>query len=137
MQQRNAMSNGDRASEPGELAARMRELLESLMRGTTPDDTVVAALAIVERHPLASGGAFRGDLVRGLMEVPGAFWGRHPRLYQRYVHALRACAAARRTLPPSERMDFWCAFEVPAAATPAAAEPFTEQEITHGNTAAS
>jgi len=56
---------------------------------------------------LASGGRFPGDLVRGLMEVPGAFWRRQPRLYDRYQAALRACAAARRRLPAEQRMAFW------------------------------
>lgn len=95
------------------------ELLESLVNGWCPGAVVPLALDRVERDPLASGGCFAGDLVRGLMEVPGSFWGRHPRLYDRYQAALRASAAARRRLPPAERMAFWSPLD-PALARRAA-----------------
>ena len=68
---------------------------------------VPITLAIVEQDPLASGGLFPGDLVRGLMEITGHFWGRHQRLYERYVQALRDAAGARRQLPRHQRMEFW------------------------------
>lgn len=84
-----------------------RDLLEGLLEGSNLMAVVPMALTIVERDPLASGGCFPGDLVRGLMEISGHFWGHHPRLYERYVRALRASAIARRALPREERMVFW------------------------------
>lgn len=124
MQHGNVVSERTSAGlAPDEVRARTRQLLASLVRGTELGDTVVAALAIVDGDPLASGGAFRGDIVRGLMEVPGTFWGRHPQLYRRYLHAVRACATARRSLPPSERMEFWCAFDITTPAAQAASNP--------------
>ena len=87
------------------------ELLEALVNGWCLSAAVPIALDVVERDPLASGGCFPGDLVRGLMEVPGGFWGRYPRLYDRYLAALRASAMARRRLPPEQRMTFWNALD--------------------------
>jgi hypothetical protein len=100
---------------PGELdaaqrpiaAASLDEVLTALVHGWCLGAVVPIALARVERDPLTSAGYFDGDLMRGLMEVPGAFWGRHPRLYDRYREALRASAALRRRLPQEERMRFW------------------------------
>lgn len=93
-------------------AATGRELLACLVRGERLGAAVPVTLAIVERDPLATSGGFRGDFMRGLMEVPGRFWGRQPQLYERYVHALRASAGARRRLPPDERMDFWLPLDI-------------------------
>jgi hypothetical protein len=81
--------------------------LVALVHGSCLDAVVPVALDVVERDPLATVGYFRGDLLRGLMEVPGGFWGGHPRLYDRYLTALRGSAERRRRLPPSERMEFW------------------------------
>jgi hypothetical protein len=90
------------------VAARSRrDLLMALLTGTSLMAAVPITLAIVEQDPLASGGCFSGDLVRGLMEVSGHFWSRHQRLYERYVQALRAAAGARRLLPREQRMEFW------------------------------
>jgi hypothetical protein len=89
------------ASEP------RRELLIALVHGTYLTTVVPMVLDVVERDPLATAGWFRGDLLRGLMEVPGGFWGSHPRYYDRYLTALRAAADRRRRLPPDERMEFW------------------------------
>jgi hypothetical protein len=83
------------------------ELLEALVNGWCLSAVVPIALDLTERDPVASGGCFPGDLVRGLMEVPGGFWGRYPRLYDRYRTVLRATAAARRGLPAEQRMAFW------------------------------
>jgi hypothetical protein len=83
------------------------DLLDALVDGRCLAAAVPMAIDIVEEDPLASAGEFAGDLLRGLMEVPGEFWGRHPRLYDRYREALRASAARRRLLPPERRMDFW------------------------------
>jgi len=77
--------------------------------------TVPAALALVELDPLASAGYFGGDLLRGLMEVPGSFWVRHPLLFARYRAALRACAMQRRSLPLEQRLDFWGPLSLGAA----------------------
>jgi hypothetical protein len=83
------------------------DALVALMRGSRLRATVPAVLALVEQDPLASAGHFGGDLLRGLMEVPGSFWVRQPRLFARYRAALRACATLRRSLPPEQRLDFW------------------------------
>lgn len=82
-------------------------LLRALLLGNSLERSVPEALALVEGDPLASAGCFRGDVVRGLMEVPGSFWGAHPELYERYRAALRASAARRRALPGVARMEFW------------------------------
>ncbi|AHG92555.1 hypothetical protein J421_5020 (plasmid) [Gemmatirosa kalamazoonensis] len=87
--------------------ARLTELLGALLGGWDFASAVPRALDVAERDPLASGGWFTGDIVRGLMEVPGAFWARHPTLYARYQMVLRASAEARRTLPIEQRMQFW------------------------------
>lgn len=84
-------------------------LLLGLLDGSDLPAIVPVALAVIERDPLATGGSFPGDLVRALMEISGHFWSRNPRLYERYVRALRASAIARRALPREERMVFWSA----------------------------
>lgn len=83
------------------------DLLVALVQVSRLPVVVPAVLEIVERDPLTSAGCFRGDLLRGLMEVPGGFWGRYPALHDRYLGALRAGAAARRRLPYDARMEFW------------------------------
>jgi hypothetical protein len=83
------------------------DVLVALLQSSRLRATVPAALAVVERDPLASAGHFAGDLLRGLMEVPGSFWVRRPLLFARYRAALRACAVQRRSLPPEQRLDFW------------------------------
>ena len=88
-------------------AASGRDLLIALVHGSCLSAVVPMALDLVERDPLHTVGLFRGDLLRGLMEVPGSFWGSYPRLYDRYRTALRAGADLRRRLPPGERMEFW------------------------------
>jgi len=88
-------------------AASLHEVLRALVHGWCLAAVVPIALARVERDPLTNAGHFDGDLMRGLMEVPGSFWGRHPRLYDRYREALRQSAALRRRLPAEERMKFW------------------------------
>jgi hypothetical protein len=92
-----------------------QHLLVALMRRSRLRAAVPAALALVERDPLASAGLFGGDLVRGLMEIPGSFWVRHPLLFARYRAALRACAAQRRSLPPERRLDFWAPLSLDSA----------------------
>lgn len=88
------------------------DLLVALVHGWYLAAVVPMALDIVEDDPLASTGEFDGDLLRGLMEVPGRFWGRNPRLYDRYRAALRCGAARRRALPPDQRLDFWTPLRV-------------------------
>jgi hypothetical protein len=88
-------------------APALRPLLTMLVHGLYLEAVVPLALIVVERDPLATVGQFRGDLLRGLMEVPGGFWGRYPTLFDRYRSALRAAAALRRQLPHEARMQFW------------------------------
>lgn len=92
-----------------------RRLLVALVRGEELGVVVPVALEIVGASPLTSAGCFRGDLLRGLMEVPGSFWGACPQLYERYRSALRAAAALRRQLPREERMEFWSRLDVEVA----------------------
>jgi hypothetical protein len=100
-------------------------LLVSLIKQRRLTAVVPTVLEILERgDPLASAGRFSGDLLRGLMEVPGRFWGTHPQLYERYRAALRAGAAARRQLAPEERLQFWR----PLAALGGDREPVPDSE---------
>jgi hypothetical protein len=92
--------------------ASLAELLRALVHGWCLGAVVPIALARVEHDPLTNAGCFDGDLMRGLMEVPGNFWGRHPRLYDRYREALRRSAALRRRMPAEERMKFWSPLEL-------------------------
>ncbi|HEX8849057.1 MAG TPA: hypothetical protein VF761_05965 [Gemmatimonadaceae bacterium] len=92
-----------------------RRLLVALVRGEELGLVVPLALEIVSASPLASAGCFRGDLLRGLMEVPGSFWGACPQLYERYRAALRAAATLRRQLPREERMEFWSRLDAEVA----------------------
>ena len=93
---------------PASTAALSRQdLLTSIVNRWRLPIVVPAVLEIVEQEPLASAGGFGGDLLRGLMEVPGSFWSQHPRLFARYRAAVRAGALARRALPPGMRSEFW------------------------------
>jgi hypothetical protein len=98
-------------------------LLVALMSSSRLSTVVEAAIEIVERDPLASAGCFRGDLLRGLMEVSGSFWRRAPDLYDRYRQVLRAGAALRRRMPAMERMEFWSALDRRTLAAHLAAHP--------------
>ncbi|HEY0995977.1 MAG TPA: contact-dependent growth inhibition system immunity protein [Gemmatimonadaceae bacterium] len=98
--------------------ARAPGLLEALLRRDCLAAAVPVTLALLQDDPLASGGQFRGDLLRALMEVRGDFWSRNERLYERYLEALRAAAAARRRLPAPERMEFWSALQLPRGHSP-------------------
>ena len=84
-----------------------RALLRSLLHASGLDDAVPRVLALVEADPLASAGCFGGDLLRGLMRVPGPFWRDHAALYERYRASLRAGALVRRRMSYQERMKFW------------------------------
>lgn len=116
--------------------AAQRLLLASRSHGAHVPCAVTATLEIVERDPLATGGRFRGALLRALMEVPGGFWARQPHLYDRYVAVLRASALARRGLPFRDRMEFWTPLDSPhTEATPMgttqdhAAPSLTKQQL--------
>lgn len=93
-----------------------RDLLSALLEGEHLMAVVPITLAIVEQDPLASAGCFRGDLMRGLMEISGNFWGRRPQLYDRYIAALRASASQRRALPRDQRMEFWSPLDLETVA---------------------
>jgi hypothetical protein len=101
------VANAVDAAQRPLVEASLAEVLAALVNGWCLGAVVPIALARVERDPLTNTGQFDGDLMRGLMEVPGAFWGRYPRLYDRYREALRRCAALRRRMPHDERMKFW------------------------------
>jgi hypothetical protein len=70
-------------------------------------EAVVLTLELLERDPLASAGAFPGDLLRGLMELPPQAWRADPALYDRFRAAIRAAAMARRHAPPDVQQAFW------------------------------
>ena len=84
-----------------------RAVLVAFVHGTCSEDEVRQALAILTRNPLTRIYAFHGDLLRALMEVPNAFWGRHPSLYEEYRQIVRAGALARRELPAEIKAEFW------------------------------
>jgi hypothetical protein len=82
-------------------SASRAELLGSLIQQRRLSGVIPLGLEILEGDdPLASAGQFRSDLLRGLMEVPGHFWGRHPPLYERYRSA---CAPGRQRAANSRR----------------------------------
>lgn len=83
------------------------ELFAALQRRAELSEVVPLVLDVLERDPLASAGCFRGDLLRALIDLPAEFWRRDRVLFQRYQAAVRAGAIARRSLPSTERMDFW------------------------------
>ena len=84
-----------------------RAIIVSLVKGTCSESEVRLSLATLEGDPLTRVYAFRGDLLRALMEVPNAFWGRHPDLYDQYRETVRAGALARRNSPPETKAEFW------------------------------
>jgi len=84
-----------------------RPLLVALVNGTCSESDIKYALATLAPDPLTRVHAFRGDLLRALMEVPNAFWARHPVLYEEYREAVRAGALARRELPAQRKEEFW------------------------------
>lgn len=97
----------DPSAQPKLATVADRELLASLLGGRRLPTVVPLALDALERDPLVTVGCFPGDLLRGLMTVPGSFWRRFPTLYERYRAAIREGAARRRRLPYAERMRFW------------------------------
>jgi hypothetical protein len=86
------------------------DVLIALLQGWGLSYLVPKVLELVEHDPLASGGWFSGDYLRALMQLPGAFWSRHPTLHARYREALRDSALRRRRLPATERAEFWTDF---------------------------
>ena len=84
-----------------------RPLLAALVDGTCSESDISYALATLSSDPLVQVYAFRGDLLRALMEVPNAVWGRHSALYEEYREAVRAGALARRDLPAERKEEFW------------------------------
>ena len=87
------------------------DVLIALLQGWGLALLVPQVLDLLARDSLASGGWFRGDYVRALMQLPATFWSRHPRLYARYRGALRESALRRRALPADERAEFWTDFD--------------------------
>lgn len=115
--QRNRCSTGDEgeAAQAAVVGTSLVGVLVALLHGRCLSAAVPIALARVERDPLVRASHFDGDLMRGLMEVPGEFWGRHPPLYARYREALRRSASLRRRLPAEERMRFWSPLSAPGS----------------------
>jgi hypothetical protein len=70
-------------------------------------EAIILTLELLERDPLASAGAFPGDLLRCLMELPARLWRGESVLYDRYRAAVRAAAMARRYAPPEVQQAFW------------------------------
>lgn len=89
-----------------------RQLLADLLNRERLESAIPQALEVVAHDPLAMAHSFHGDLLRGLMEVPGEFWSRRPGLYERYQAAVRAAAQARLSLPPETRLGFWSPLEL-------------------------
>ena len=89
-----------------------RDLLVALVYRTRLEIAVPQALDLVAHDPLIAVHSFRGDLLRGLMEVPDQFWRRHMLLYEQYRNAVRAGAKARMSLPDEVRLEFWSALEI-------------------------
>jgi CDI immunity proteins len=89
-----------------------RKLLADLLNRERLETTVPQALEVVTHDPLTMVDSFRGDLLRGLMEVPAGFWSRRPGLYERYQAAVRAAAQARLGLPAETRLAFWSPIEL-------------------------
>lgn len=82
-------------------------VFNALAAGRIRPRVLALALALLEADPLISAGAFPGDLLRCLMELPGGVWAREPALYQRYQAVLRAAALARMRAPEQVRRSFW------------------------------
>lgn len=84
-----------------------RSALIAFVEGSCGEADVRQALRILARDPLVRVYAFHGDLLRALMEVPNAFWARHPLLYEDYREIVRAAALARRNAPAERKAEFW------------------------------
>jgi hypothetical protein len=89
------------------VAPELRETYNALAEGHDRTAAIARALDALDRDPLASAGAFPGDLIRRLMDLPPSLWRNEPVLYERYRSAVRAAASARRGAPPAVRRGFW------------------------------
>jgi hypothetical protein len=83
------------------------QVFNALAAGCPRPRVLVRALALLEKNPLLSAGAFPGDLLRRLMDVPGSTWARNPLLYHRYQTIVRAAALARLRAPRVAQRAFW------------------------------
>jgi hypothetical protein len=92
---------------PARTSLQRREVYDALSDPRRRSAAVALALEILEREPLASAGAFPGDLVRRLMDLPPDFWRAHPALDARYRSAVRAAALERRAAADTVRHGFW------------------------------
>jgi hypothetical protein len=82
-------------------------LFNSLSTDQLDRGTLMTAIELLEREPLASAGRFPGDLLRRLIDLPPRVWAAQADLYPRYREVVRAAAAARRELPAEVRVTFW------------------------------
>ena len=83
------------------------DLFRALLLRADLDQVVPSVIERLERDPLASAGYFHGDLLRALIELPADFWRKRVELFSRYQTVVRAGAVARRSLPATERLEFW------------------------------
>lgn len=83
------------------------QVFNALAAGCPRPRVLARALVLLEGDPLLSAGAFPGDLVRRLMDVPGSVWARNPLLYRRYQAIVRAAALARLRAPRVAQRAFW------------------------------
>lgn len=82
-------------------------LFNSLSTDRLDRGTLMTAIELLEREPLASAGEFPGDLLRRLIDLPSRVWAAEADLYPRYREVVRTAAAARRELPAAVRGSFW------------------------------
>jgi hypothetical protein len=79
----------------------------ALASGSSRTRALTRALELLEADPLLSAGAFRGDLLRLLMDMPASAWAEEPSLFLRYQAVVRRAAEARRAAPSPVREEFW------------------------------
>ena len=79
----------------------------ALASGWNRTRALTRALELLEVDPLLSAGAFRGDLLRLLMDMPASAWTGEPSLFLRYKAVVRRAAEARRAAARPARQEFW------------------------------
>ena len=84
-----------------------RDVYNALASGSVRTRVLTRALELLEADPLLSAGAFRGDLLRLLMDMPAGAWAGDPALFRRYQAVVRRAAEARRASARALRHEFW------------------------------
>ena len=98
---------GTMSRNPPRSRPECRDVYDAIADPGRRASAVSRALEILQREPHASAGAFPGDLVRRLIDLPSGFWREHPALDARYRDAVRAAALARRAADAPARRGFW------------------------------